>query len=79
MGNAHLPEPQGQWGYIILEQEGASVLKRSDEVKSIILHHRPKLTRSPAQEISPLSTMPNSKARKVYQATRKMSEVWKYH
>lgn len=33
MDSAHLPKPQGQWGYIVLEQEGTSVLKRSDEVR----------------------------------------------
>jgi hypothetical protein len=35
MDNAHLPRPQGQWGYIILEQNGSSVLKRSDDVGSL--------------------------------------------
>jgi hypothetical protein len=32
LDNAHLPRPQESWGYIILEQEASSVLKRSDEV-----------------------------------------------
>lgn len=31
MDSAHLPRPTSQWGHVILEQEGSSVLKRSDE------------------------------------------------
>jgi hypothetical protein len=57
MDNAHLPKPQGQWGYIILEQEGTSVLKRSDEVSPPA--PRLKLISSPDREISLLSTMPS--------------------
>jgi len=57
MDNAHLPKPQGQWGFIILEQEGTSVLKRSDEVSHPLPEH--KLIRSLDQEILLLSTMPS--------------------
>jgi hypothetical protein len=77
MDNAHLPKPQGQWGYIVLEQEGSSVLKRSDEVSpSQTVDNQQKADCDSLELVILLhSTMPSSKARKVFPAILKMLEA----